>query len=174
MDIAGKRMSLGDLFLGGGLVVALIATFLPWHSTSYTYVGATVTDGRNAFGYWSGWIFFLVVLAGLGLFAIRNFFPQVKIPMLPVTDAMLYLGGGVVLLLATVLWWVTGGGYGNLESLFNYEGYSSGVSFGLFIGLLAALAVGIGGFMKREEVQPETKPMGSFQIPSTPAPPPIT
>jgi hypothetical protein len=34
LKVAGKPLSNGDLAVGGGLFVALVAAFLPWHTTS--------------------------------------------------------------------------------------------------------------------------------------------
>jgi len=173
MNVAGKQVSNGGLVVAGGLVVGLIDTFLPWHSTTIPTFSGLDSGGHDALGYWSGWIFFLAILIGLALFVIRTFVPQVSIPALPFTDTALYLGIGVVMILCALLWLVTGGGYSSVYAIYSdLPGYSSGPSFGVFIGIIAAAAVGVGGYLVRSEPQPATAPLSRPQLPTSPPPPP--
>jgi hypothetical protein len=173
MNVAGKQLSNGALAVAGGLVVGLVVTFLPWHTTTVPTAFGADTGGHNALGYWSGWLFFLAILVGIALFVIRTFVPDIKIPALPFTDAMIYLGIGVVMLLCALLWLVTSGGYASLYAEFSdLPGYSSGPSFGVFIAIIAAAAVAAGGYLMKAEPQPATKPLSSYQPPSTSSPPP--
>jgi hypothetical protein len=173
LNVAGKQLSNGALVVDVGLVVGLVDTFLPWHSTSVPTVFGIDSGGHDALGYWSGWFFFLAILVGIVLFVLRTFVPQVNIPALPFTDAMIYLGLGVVMLLCALLWLVTGGGYAGLYSQYaDLAGYSSGPSFGVFIGIIAAAAVVVGGYLARSDPQPSTAPLSSHQVQSAPPPPP--
>src|SRR5580692_4068170 len=141
MNVAGKQLSNGALAVAGGLVVGLVDTFLPWHSTTIPVAFGTTSGSHDALGYWSGWIFFLAI------------------PALPSTDAMIYLAIGVVMLLCALLWLVTGGGYSGLYDQYaTLAGYSSGPSFGVFIGIIAAAAVAIGGYLAKSDPQPATAP----------------
>jgi hypothetical protein len=83
LKVAGKRLSNGDLGVGGGSVVALVGSFLPWHSTSLLNgdvcsdnaacgPGTVFQASHSAFGYWSGAVFFIALLVGLALDAIRS------------------------------------------------------------------------------------------------------
>jgi hypothetical protein len=173
LNVAGKQLSNGALLVAGGLVVGLIDTFLPWHSTTVpTFYGAD-SGGHDALGYWSGWLFFLAVLVGIALFVLRSFAPQVSIPALPFTDAMIYVGLGVVMIVCALLWLVTGGGYAGLYAQYaDLTGYSSGPSFGVFIGIITAAAVAAGGYLARSDPQPATSPLGAQQTQSAPPPPP--
>jgi len=127
MNVAGKHLSHGALAVAAGLVVGVVDTFLPWHSTTVPTFDGLTSGGHDALGYWSGWIFFLAILVGLALFVLRTFVPQVSIPALPFTDAMIYVGIGVVMLLCALLWLVTGGGYSGVYAEFSgLAGYSSG------------------------------------------------
>ena|SRR5580704_8640498 len=173
MNVAGKQLSNGALVVAGGLVVGLVDTFLPWHSTSIPVAFGIDSGSHDALGYWSGWLFFLAILVGIALFVMRTFVPQVSIPALAFTDAMVYAGIGVVMLLCALLWLATGGGYAGLYDQYAAEaGYSSGPSFGVFVGIIAAAAVAIGGYLAKSDPQPATAPLSSHQAPSAPPPPP--
>jgi len=175
MDIAGKKLSNGDIVVGAGLIIGLIALFLPWYSYSSSDNGiAGVTGGFSYSGsvsglnYWTGWFFFLAVLVGLALIILRTFVPSVAIPALPLNDSMTYIVVGAVMAVAALLWLVIGA-----PASFSGPGYSAGVSFGLFIGLITGIAVAVGGYLKRSDPQPATKPLSAYQTPtSTPPPPP--
>jgi hypothetical protein len=174
LNVAGKQVSDGALTVAAGLVVGIIDTFLPWHSTTIPTAFGSDSGGHDALGYWSGWLFFLVLLVGVVLLVMRTFVPQVAIPALPFMDWMIYAGIGVVALLCALLWLATGGGYSNVYASYsNLPGYSSGPSFGLFIGIIAAAAVAVGGYLMKSDPQPATKPLSAYQSPSSspPAPP---
>lgn len=72
LNVAGKQMSNGALAVAGGLVVGLVDTFLPWHTTTFPTVLGSQSGGHDALGYWSGWVFFLAVIVGIAMFAIRG------------------------------------------------------------------------------------------------------
>jgi hypothetical protein len=175
MNIAGKKLSNGDIVVGAGLIIGLIALFLPWYSYSSSDNGiAGVTGGFSYSGsvsglnYWTGWFFFLAVLVGLALIILRTFVPSVAIPALPLNDSMTYIVVGAVMAVAALLWLIIGA-----PASFSGPGYSAGVSFGLFIGVITGIAVAVGGYLKKSDPQPATKPLSAYQTPtSTPPPPP--
>jgi hypothetical protein len=170
MNVAGKKLSNGDIAVGAGLIVGFISVFLPWYSVSVSSSFGGFSTSAGGLSYWSGWFFFLAVIVGIALFVLRTFVPTVALPAMPLNDAMIYLILGAVMVVMALLWLVAyngGGGSGN--------GFSEGISFGLIIGIIAGAAVLAGGFLKRSDPQPATKPMSSYQTPSAPppsAPPP--
>ena len=176
MNIAGKKLSNGDIAVGAELIVGLIAIFLPWYSASYS-VGsiAGITGGFSSsssvggLSYWTGWFFFLATLVGLALIILRTFAPQVAIPALPLNDAMTYVVIGVFMVVMALLWLLIGA-----PGSYSGPGYSAGAGFGLFIGIIAGAAVAVGGFLKKSDPQPATKPLSAYQTPSAPPPPPPT
>jgi len=176
--VAGRHYSNGDTAIGIGLVVAFIATFLPWYSASFSCGGSALCNGLNTsfsvsgLNDWPGWLFFLAVLVGLALFILRTFVPTFTIPQLPQTDAMIYMIIGIFMALMAIIWLL-------LFSSASYSGagYSAGSSFGLYIGLIAAIAVAAGGFLKRSEPQAAVSSYGgtsgsSYGGGSSPPPPP--
>jgi len=174
--VAGRNYTNGDAAIGVGLIVALVATFLPWYSFSYSCGGSplcgTLANGSvSALNDWPGWLFFLAVLAGLALFIIRTFVPTVTLPTMPQPDAILFAGLGVFMAVMALLWLLThtNGGSG--------PGYSYGPSFGLFIGIIAGIVVAVGGYLKRSEPQAAvqaypTPGSGSSPFGGSPPPPP--
>lgn len=135
MNIAGKKLSNGDVAIAAGLIVGFIATFLPWYSVSYSYSGTGLgsignfSDSVGALSGWSGWLFFLVVLIGIALFVLRTFLATVALPAMPLDDAMLYLIVGIAMVVTALLYLLTYGASGA-----SGPGYSVGVSFELSSG----------------------------------------
>ncbi|HWW09032.1 MAG TPA: hypothetical protein VNY76_02190 [Candidatus Acidoferrales bacterium] len=167
VEVAGRKFSNGDAVIGVGLIVAFITVFLPWYSASASSQFGSFSSSVGGLGLWAGWLFFLVTIAGIVLFVIRNFVSSVNMPALPQTDAIIFLIVGIVLVVLGVLWLLTGGG-----STVSGPGYSAGPSFGLFIGLIAGAAVAVGGFLKRSDPQPATRSLGSTGYGTPPPPPP--
>jgi hypothetical protein len=179
-DIGGRKLSNGDAVIGGALVVGLITTFLPWYSASFNCGGIPGCGGLNtsvsvgALSYWTGWFFFLAVLVGLAFYILRTFVPTVALPAMPQPDAVLYMILGAFMAVMAILWLLLGSGTASVSG----PGYSAGASFGLFIGIIAAIGVLAGGYLKRSDPQVvSTMPMSSGTMyggpPSSPPPPPV-
>src|SRR5207302_3426393 len=169
IDLAGRKLGTSDILVGAGLILGLITTFLPWYSASASVAGFSSSISINGFNYWSGVLFFIVVLIGLVFFGLRTFASTVNLPAMPLTDAAIYLVIGVFMAQLAVIYLIAatpGGYYG--------PGYSAGSSFGLWITLIAGVALAAGGFLKRNEPQPATRPMSSYGGSSSPPPPPPT
>jgi hypothetical protein len=173
--VAGRNYTNGDATIGVGLIVALVAVFLPWYSFSYNcsgspLCGSLVNGSVGALNDWPGWLFFLAVLAGLALFIIRTFVPTVTLPTMPQPDAIMFAGLGVFMAVMALLWLLFHGSSGS------GFGYSAGPGFGLFVGLIAGLAVAVGGYLKRSEpqavVQTYSAPGSGSPFGGAPPPPP--
>ncbi len=156
--VGGRTYSNGDTAIGIGLLVGLIAVFLPWYRVSFEGgVLGNYSNGVSGFNFWTGLLFFLAVLVGIALFVIRNFAHQVKLPDIGQPDGILYLGIGAFMAVMAIVYWLTTSG-DNISG----PGFSSGPSFGLFLGLLAGLAVAAGGVLKRTEPQLSSSSSPSF------------
>ncbi|GAC1343219.1 MAG: hypothetical protein NVSMB29_15710 [Candidatus Dormibacteria bacterium] len=170
--VAGRTFTNGDTAVGAGLIVGLIALFLPWYSASSNggVAGFNFSVSVNGFSHWTGLLYLLAVLVGLALFVVRHFVPTVKVPELPQPDAMLYLAIGAFMAVMAILYLLLGSG-----TTVSGPGYSAGPSFGLFIGLIAGIAVAAGGFLKRSEPQQVTQgystpSAGTTYVAGTPPP----
>ena len=154
MNIGGRRFTTGDMVLGIALLVALISIFLPWYSASFNCGGSRLCAGFDTstsvggLSYWSGWLFFIAVLLGIALYVVRTLVPTMKLPALPQTDAVIFMILGAFMLLMAVLWLLIGSGAG-----ISGPGYSAGPSFGLYVGIIASVAVIVGGYLKRADAQ---------------------
>jgi hypothetical protein len=89
------------------------------------------------------------------------------LPALPAADYLIYAVGGVFILLMVVLF-LTYAGTASVSGI----GYSAGISIGFFIGLVAAAAIAVGGWLKKTDVQPATAPMNFSGFNQAPPPPP--
>src|SRR5207302_613793 len=143
IDLAGRKLGTSDILVGAGLILGLITTFLPWYSASASVAGFSSSISINGFNYWSGVLFFIVVLIGLVFFGLRTFAPTVNLPAMPLTDAAIYLVIGVFMALMAVIYLIaaTPGGYSG-------PGYSAGSRSVIdLIGRLGAVPL-CGGFVR--------------------------
>jgi len=168
-QIGGRTFSNADLLVGGGIILALINWFIPWWYTwNFSCSGSAfcvnVSSGVSGFGLWSGILGFIVLLVLIALFVVRLFAPT-ALPALPVADWMIYAIGGVFILLMAILFFTYAPGVSG-------PGYSAGISIGFFVGIITAAAIAVGGYLKRTEPQPATKPMNFSSFGQTPPPPP--
>ena len=140
-----KALRMGDKVVGIALLVALISSFLPWYGFSAPGFGSGSVSGFHGWGF--AYVFFW--LATTGLFVARVFGSgSMKIPDLPVPDWQVFIAGGALMLLSALVFACPQ--YADVPSGSGL-GYSDGVSFGWFLALLAAVAVGVGGYLKRSE-----------------------
>ena len=137
MDLK-ERISVPDWVAGIASLILLISVFLEWY-----HVGAF---GFRAGG--SGWdatklaiLVFLMALASIAIVALR--IAQFDLSMIPIPIGVILLGlGGLSALIVLIRIIIRPGG----------GGITLSVSYGIFIALLAAIAVAVGGAMMiREE-----------------------
>ena len=133
-----NELSLGEKLIGGGGILMLIASFLPWYSID---LGIAGFDSINRNGWQSpGAIWsILAVLIGV-VMAVAAVAPKLANMRLPdlgsITwgQALLALGALTVLLIFLKL-----------------IAESSYLSFGFFLGIIAAIALAAGGYLMYTE-----------------------
>lgn len=144
-----------DLAIGAGLVVLLIALFLPWFSSTVRLAGRTVqlsgsADGTSAHGFM--WGVFVLAIAGLVVLVARDAIYRAP-GNLPNPEQMLVGATGLALLL-TILGLAikpaTGLGIvnptGQIAGLLPHISISISWSYGGFIAVAAALVAFLAAF----------------------------
>jgi hypothetical protein len=145
-----KVTTLDWVVIGAGLL-AYISSFFPWHRVSISVLGTTrfahADNAWNAgFGAWFS-VLLLVVAGGVMLANV-----MVGRLRLPAPRSLITLVLSALAVVTILVWWVTfrdaGGGsgdLGNIDGLGNVDldilfTASSGAGFGLYLGLIAAIA----------------------------------
>ncbi len=123
--------------IGAG-ALAFIVSFFPWYTVNFDTAGIPGLNLDTSVSAWDAgflaWFSMLLLLA-VGVMVILPHFGT-QVPNLP----MLWLGLSALSFLFVILRWVTFEGGSGL-------GYSAGAGFGLFVGLVLALASGVAGFL---------------------------
>ncbi len=152
-----KALSVGEKIIIVAGVLLFVDGFLPWYSVSLGPLGSATRSGWQSPGaIWS----ILAVFIGLamaGVVILKNFTEGV------VPDAVgglswskIFLGGGVAILAFVLI------------KLLNE---SSFMGFGFYLGIIAAAALAVGGFLIFREEESAAKPHGPPLGPSSGPPP---
>ncbi len=142
MDLS-KLTTSDKLILGGGIAY-LIFMFLPWYGYDYG-VGSYNASGWD---YFLGGVLPLILIVIMALHvAITRFSADTKLPDLPLPWSQVHLiagaaAAGIVLLRLII-------GSDNVGSV--DTGVDLDRKFGLFLALIAAIAVAAGGFLKSKD-----------------------
>ncbi len=136
MDL--NKLSTADKVIGASAILFLLALFMPWYG---------LAGGSN-----NGWDYFLtgilpllIAAAMVAVIAIQRF-TTTELPRPPIPWSQIHLIAGaviVVLLLLRVL--ITS----DVEVL--GESFDLDRKYGLWIALIAAIGLGVGGYLKNQE-----------------------
>lgn len=148
-----KKLSKAEQIIGGGGVVLLIASFLPWFKAEVKGLGLDVSSSASGWDYFlTGIVPTLIGLIMVAQIALTHFAPQVKLPELPWGKVHLGLGiAAAVLVILRLLIGEDGEGVVDISR-----------QFGLFIATLASLALAVGGFLKSQEAAVPKAPPTAF------------
>jgi uncharacterized transporter YbjL len=138
MNFDHRRLRFGELIAGVSGFVLFVSLFLSWYGISIKFLGAGVSANFNAWDAFSliAIILFLVSVAAMGLAVMKALGQKVALPIAPsvVTAA---LGALAVILI--------------LFRLLVHPASHLGLRYGIFIGLLAAIGVLVGGYQAMRE-----------------------
>jgi hypothetical protein len=161
MDI--NKLTTADRVVGISAAVFLIAVlFLPWYG-----LGDFGSDSGASY-LLTGWIPLLLAAAMVTVIVLDRF-TEVQLPKLPVPWGQAFLIAGatiaVLVLLRTLIPSTINNPFGTDVTLDR--------KFGLFVALLAAIGLAVGGFLKSKEPEPVTSGGGvQGGYPGTQPPPP--
>ena len=138
----------------GGALVLLISVFFSWYTaTASVSVPGGASISRSASG--SGWdsgggakLVFLLALVILAVWAVDLFADNVTLPF-PASMVALVLGAAALLVVVIKFFSKPGGG--DVSSFGGTLHFSVSVAWGLYVALLAAIAVVVGAYMHMNE-----------------------
>jgi hypothetical protein len=143
-----NKLSTADRVIGAAGIVFFISLFFPWWGIDLGEFGTPSNSGWDYF--LTGILPFLLIVVMIGQIVITRF-TTTELPALPISWAQVHLiAGGVVaalLLLRTIIPADEGGG--GFEVDLDRQ-------WGLYISLLAAIGVAVGGFLKFQEGEDTT------------------
>jgi len=164
-----SKLTTSDKVIAGGGIVLFIAQFLPWFKISFGgdfgFGGASATGNGFDVGFIWGTFPMLLGLIMLAQVAITVFAPDTKLPDLPATWGQIHLGAGSLAAVLVVLKLLIG------ESDDGIPGVDVTRQFGIFLAVLAALALAGGGFLKFQEEKAGGGGSGPAEPGSTPPQP---
>jgi hypothetical protein len=141
-----KRVTTLDWVVIGAGLLAFISSFLPWYAVSVSFNGISRSDSTGAWGAgFAAWFSVLLLLVAGGLVLANVMDAQVN---LPVPMPLLTLGlAGLAFVLIVLRWLTFPDATGGLGALGDGIKASSGAGFGLYLGLLCAIAIGVASFL---------------------------
>jgi hypothetical protein len=130
----------------GGAVVLLVSVFFSWYSVSVKNFGSTGYSGWDATDVAK--LVFLLALVAIAAWGVELFAPQIALPF----PAWMIAGGAGALAILLVLFRILSKPGGSLNSGFAKAlGVSVGTSFGIYLALIAAIAVVVGAYLRMNE-----------------------
>ena len=140
MDLS--KLSTADKVVAGATLAFLISMFLPWYGVE-DFDQATL----SGFDYQlTGWIPMLLAIVMCVQIYVSRFSPDTKLPDLPLPWPKVHLAAGAAAAVLVVLRLVIKSDVGAGGFEFDLER-----KFGLIVAVIAALALGAGGFLKSQE-----------------------
>jgi peptidoglycan/LPS O-acetylase OafA/YrhL len=133
-----NKLSTADKVIGASAILFLVALFMPWYGLS---------GGSN-----NGWDYFLtgilpllIAAAMVAVIAIQRF-TTTELPRPPIPWSQIHLIAGAVILVLLLLRVVI---TSDVEVL--GESFDLDRKYGLWIALIAAIGLGVGGYLKNQE-----------------------
>lgn len=153
MDL--NKLTTGEKVVGGAAILFIITTFLPWFTIELDMFGISQSESGNGWDVGFLWARFPALIALVMLVAVlASKLGGMQLPQLPVTWGQLHLGLGALVALLVILKLIIGedGGLSAEEqALFDDTGLEITRAWGLFVAVLAAIGLAVGGFLMFNE-----------------------
>jgi peptidoglycan/LPS O-acetylase OafA/YrhL len=159
-----NKLSTADRVIGISAIVFLIAMFLPWYGLDFGEFGEASNSGWDYF--LSGILPLLLAIVMVAQIAISKF-STTKLPEIPLAWNQVHMIAGAVIAVLLILRTVIGAdeGAGGFEVDLDRM-------YGLFVALIAAIGLAVGGFLKSREPEELTSGSGGYPQGGYPPPPP--
>jgi hypothetical protein len=142
------KLSTGDKVILGGGIAYLIFMFLPWYGFDYDTGFGDVSYSNSGWDYFLGGILPLLLILVMEVHVLVSAFsPDTKLPDLPLPWGQVHLiAGGAVAVIVLLRLLIGSDEIAGIDT-----GADLDRQIGLFLALLAAIAVAAGGFLKSKE-----------------------
>jgi hypothetical protein len=161
MDL--NKLTTGEKVIAGSGILYLIAMFLPWWGLDFGDLGSGSNSGWDYF--LTGILPLLIIIAMVLQIAVARF-STTQLPNPPLPWNMMHMIAGAVVAVLLVLRVLIGSSEGSGTFEIDLDRM-----YGLWVALIAAIGVGVGGFLKSKE--PEELPAPpQYGGPGAPPPPP--
>jgi len=134
-----NELSTGEKLIAGGGILLLIASFLPWYKVSVSFGDFSASASANGWEAPGALFSILAVIIGIVLAGavLGPKFGNMQLPALgSITWGQAFVGGGGAALLLLVI---------------KFLNESSSISYGFFVGFIAAAALAAGGYLLYSE-----------------------
>jgi hypothetical protein len=151
------KLTTADKVIFGSAIVFLISLFLPWYGFEDDFIDFS-NKGTNYF--LTGWLPLLLAIVMVAQIAISRFSPDTKLPDPPVPWGQVHMIAGITIAILLILRLIiTSDDVGSIDT-----GFELDRKYGLFVAVLAAIGLAVGGFLKNQEGETDTSTSG----PATP------
>lgn len=150
-----SKLTTADKVIAGSGIALFIFSFLPWFGFEVPFVGGDYTESA-----WDDFLPIVAVLLTIALVVLLALvrFSSVRLPQLPLPLNQIFLIGGIVVFAIILLKLLIGG---------EEQGIDLDRRIGVFLGLLAAAGLAVGGWLKSQEPA-EAGTAGPGTTPPTP------
>lgn len=134
-----NELSTGEKLIAGGGIVLLIASFLPWYKVSASFGDFSVSASANGWEAPGAVFSILAVIIGVVLAGavLGPKFGNMQLPALgSITWGQAFAGGGIATIVLVII---------------KFLNESDSLSYGFYVGLIAAAALAAGGYLMYSE-----------------------